>query len=806
MPFKDTLNQAYQAMAIRDYVTAEELVLEMINNNPEKSGLYLLLGNIYLKTEQTKKAIDQLKKSIALKENNPEAYNNLAVIYRKSGDLAASLTAIKKAYSLSNKSPDICYNIANLYKQIGDSENALTFYKKALKIKPDFSLIYNNIGTYYNELEDYESAIKWYREGLEYDPNNPTLHYNIGVILEAENNYQQALIEYKRALKSRPGWINALNNLGITLQKLGSNQEALNTFKDILKVDPENIQGHNNIAVILTNLGKLEEAEQHLDKALKIDPEYFNASLNLTRIQEDKGELKESIQNLRTLLQRDENNTDVLQRLGKLLMETGAFNEASNHIRKLLRLNPNSSTGYLILGQLNLRSGRKKRALSCFTSSINLNSKQFESLYQRALLLREMGKYSKSILDIEKILDHNPKSFEARFLLSEIYIKQKENEKAMALLQELLKETSNESNTIDILTALIKLYRNMGDKDAAIKTVETLLAMQGDGEGSETLDQMGSTFKIYDKILNDYTKEYEKIWDRNLEAFIAVTTQTMEEDGGKEEESVFVESIPEFDNEIVPIIDIGGIEPIIEVNEDEETIILSELEEDLNLPDEIEMEMERELTQLREKARKERDSVNRDQNNSLGQASPQYIPVPVPQVQFYPQQVQPPFMQTPPAYQPPPPPPEDHIDYPEIIPEQAQEEKISNQDIEKDPTEKEEHIDEKESNPSNLLGYLESLTQFLPEEKRISFYNSDMHLKLETLRAKISGKENFRSKIEKKHLPVPKKMETKITSTKVEKTFDYIEKLSTFLPDKAISSAMKGRIKDILENMRKNNE
>ncbi len=134
MPFKDTLNQAYQAMAIRDYDTSESLVLKMINNYPEKSGLYLLLGNVYLKTNQTKKAVIQLKKSINLKNNNPEAYNNLAVIYRQSGDLAASLTAIKKAYSLSPESHDICYNMANLYKQIGDFDNALEFYKKALKL------------------------------------------------------------------------------------------------------------------------------------------------------------------------------------------------------------------------------------------------------------------------------------------------------------------------------------------------------------------------------------------------------------------------------------------------------------------------------------------------------------------------------------------------------------------------------------------------------------------------------------------------------------------------------------------------
>ena len=118
----------------------------------------------------------------------------------------------------------------------------------------------------------------------------------------------------------------------------------------------------------------------------------------------------------------------------------------------------------------------------------------------------------------------------------------------------------------EILTALIETYKNMGDKDSAIKTAETLISLQGDADGSEALDQMGTTFNVYDEMLDEYAEEYENLWNRNLEAFILQTSEPMEEEGGKEEESIIVESIPEFDNEIVPIIDIGGIEPIIEVN------------------------------------------------------------------------------------------------------------------------------------------------------------------------------------------------------------------------------------------------
>ncbi|MEA1911552.1 MAG: hypothetical protein U9N32_07755, partial [Spirochaetota bacterium] len=284
----------------------------------------------------------------------------------------------------------------------------------------------------------------------------------------------------------------------------------------------------------------------------------------------------------------------------------------------------------------------------------------------------------------------------------------------------------------------------------------------------------------------EYAEKYEELWNRNVEAFLSIDSETMEEEGGIEEESIIVESIPEFDNEIVPILDIGGIEPVIEVNEDEEILNLSEMEEDLNLPDEVEMELERELKQIRETAQKERESVNDIDPNSNGSPNIQYIPVPVPQnfpqsqpipayVQPPPIQQQPGYMQ-PPSYPPQPPPPPEQVPQENHVPEAPAPEQFENisdsfiEEIEEDPPE------EKESNPANLLSYLENLTQFLPDDKRENFESSDMHLKLETLRAKISGKESFSSKIDKKHTLPQKKAKMKITTDKVENTFNYIDK------------------------------
>ncbi len=106
--------------------------------------------------------------------------------------------------------------------------------------------------------------------------------------------------------------------------------------------------------------------------------------------------------------------------------------------------------------------------------------------------------------------------------------------------------------------------------------------------------------------------------------------------------------------------------------------------------------------------------------------------------------------------------------------------------------------------PAGLFDYLEDLTRFLPQEKKKDFNESEMKLKIETLKAKISGKPGLVQIIEKKYGKGDTVVEEKeeLSRDNVTSTFRFMNTLTDFLPDKTVSSTIKHKIDHILTMMK----
>ena len=113
----------------------------------------------------------------------------------------------------------------------------------------------------------------------------------------------------------------------------------------------------------------------------------------------------------------------------------------------------------------------------------------------------------------------------------------------------------------------------------------------------------------------------------------------------------------------------------------------------------------------------------------------------------------------------------------------------------------------KEDRTSALLGYLESLAAALPPEKKREFAQSEMRLKIESLRARLAGQTGFREECEKRRSsgntegPADGGGKGPITTERLEGTFQYISSISGFHPDKDIGAALKDRLKNITSRL-----
>ena len=206
------------------------------------------------------KAINLYKKSIILKPNYVEAYNNLGNVLKSQGKLKEAIDAYEKAISINPKYAEAFNNLGVAFQSQHRSAEALTAYKNAISLKPEYASAYNNSG----------------------------------VILEAQGKFSEASEAYKKALTLKPDYCEAHRNLSNFTNYQPKNSQIgvvsdLLKRKDLSEKDKCNL--HYAMAKMMEDLGDFSKAYEHYSvggalrkKELLYKPE--NDSLLFSKIKE----------------------------------------------------------------------------------------------------------------------------------------------------------------------------------------------------------------------------------------------------------------------------------------------------------------------------------------------------------------------------------------------------------------------------------------------------------------------------------------------------------------------------------------
>ena len=150
----------------KNFIKAEQLLRKAVIKNNTAEFNYIL-GNTLKIQDKNSEAIIAYKKSISLKKDFSEAYNNLANVQKKIGNFDDALLNYKNAIKIKEDNLEAYYNLANLYKSLKNYLEANENYKKVIKINPNFSDAYNNIGTIYSILGKFNDAKEFYIKSIE---------------------------------------------------------------------------------------------------------------------------------------------------------------------------------------------------------------------------------------------------------------------------------------------------------------------------------------------------------------------------------------------------------------------------------------------------------------------------------------------------------------------------------------------------------------------------------------------------------------------------------------------------------------
>lgn len=268
-----------------------------------------MLADLYEKTNQQNKAIDEYLKISDTEYASSETYLKLAALYYKTDFLESAIEILQRAKDDGFEGLDEA--LAQYYSRANDSEKALNLTKdnmlkarslmelgrndEAIKLLKSMHDQYKNdsqycalIAQYYFEIGELETALEKVNEFAKVAPNSPLIYQMRALIYEKKgdefnehvnwakfNNLKGdtdiALNEYMIAHQIDENNIDVIITIADTLDKTDKNH-SVEFYEKLLELQPNNKRALQKLAEFRDRIGDYIEMVNYLDKLKQIDP------------------------------------------------------------------------------------------------------------------------------------------------------------------------------------------------------------------------------------------------------------------------------------------------------------------------------------------------------------------------------------------------------------------------------------------------------------------------------------------------------------------------------------------------------
>jgi tetratricopeptide (TPR) repeat protein len=210
------------------------------DGKPHEPSFYIQVAGICAEKGEKEKALEVLRKGIALKPDAAELYRAMATLYSGMGKKDKALVNAAYAVVLKPRDPFYLFSLGALLEREGKWKKGEKFLKRALELDPQNPVILNYLGyMYIDRGVKLEEGIQLVKKALKVKPDSPYYLDSLAWGLFKRGQVKEALEIQKKALRliKREKRNNAimLGHLGAMYMALGMREKAKATYTKALK-------------------------------------------------------------------------------------------------------------------------------------------------------------------------------------------------------------------------------------------------------------------------------------------------------------------------------------------------------------------------------------------------------------------------------------------------------------------------------------------------------------------------------------------------------------------------------------------
>ncbi|XP_076467451.1 UDP-N-acetylglucosamine--peptide N-acetylglucosaminyltransferase 110 kDa subunit-like isoform X2 [Babylonia areolata] len=379
-----------------------------IKQNPMLAEAYSNLGNVYKERGQLQEALENYRHAVRLKPDFIDGYINLAAALVAAGDMEQAVQAYVTALQYNPDLYCVRSDLGNLLKALGRLDEAKACYLKAIETCPNFAVAWSNLGCVFNAQGEIWLAIHHFEKAVALDPNFLDAYINLGNVLKEARIFDRSVAAYLRALNLSPNHAVVHGNLACVYYEQGLIDLAIDTYRRAIELQPNFPDAYCNLANALKEKGQVKEAEDCYNTALRLSPTHADSLNNLANIKREQGNTEEAVRLYLKALEVYPEFAVAHSNLASVLQQQGKLHEALMHYKEAIRISPAFADAYSNMGNTLKEMQDIQGALQCYTRAIQINPAFADAHSNLASIHKDSGNIPEAIASYRTALKLKP--------------------------------------------------------------------------------------------------------------------------------------------------------------------------------------------------------------------------------------------------------------------------------------------------------------------------------------------------------------------------------------------------------------
>ncbi|WP_158561311.1 tetratricopeptide repeat protein [Emticicia sp. C21] len=297
---------------------AVDALTDAIRSNPSVAENYFKRAAVFLKINNTERAMEDINRADQLKQNTgkylfvkalilrkmkryneafsfaqsaeilnvdtPELYTLLGDLSQQKNDIPSAEKYLAKSLQIAPYDGETHFYKGTLAARKGDTLTAISLINKAIEMKPSFREGYTKLTEVLQNYRMYDSALVVNKSAMMQFPNSADLFVERGLVFFKFGRLDSALVNYEKAAAIDNKRTDVLLYSAAIYYRWKSYTKALENYEKALDINEDTPKVNYLIGLTQEQLGNMEGAEEALKEAVEKNPNDEQAIIALNRV------------------------------------------------------------------------------------------------------------------------------------------------------------------------------------------------------------------------------------------------------------------------------------------------------------------------------------------------------------------------------------------------------------------------------------------------------------------------------------------------------------------------------------------